>query len=112
MTLGANVMSESYTLKTRELLAAQGIRCAEGKEVVPCGKNPDLFCTEPHPLWVEVKYIKAPQQFERSGPLIERLDRALKELNGNGSIFVHVSNACYDTDIKLARQALIRLANR
>jgi hypothetical protein len=105
-------MSESYTLKTRELLDRHGIRCVEGRRLVPTGKNPDLFCVEPCPFWIEVKYIDKPQGFERSGPLMDRFGRALNELDASGSIFVHVSNACDDMDIKLARKALRLLASR
>jgi hypothetical protein len=105
-------MSESYTLKTRELLDRHGIRCVEGRGLVPTGKNPDLFCVEPCPFWVEVKYIERPQAYERLAPLMDRLGRALNELDSSGSIFVHVSNTCDDVDVKLAKKALKLSASR
>jgi hypothetical protein len=102
-----------YSQKTKKLFERHGLRCMPGSQIATSGKNPDLFCESPSKLWIEVKHIGAPNNFEIRLPrIMNTIQQYADTLDAKGTIFIYTTLNSNDRDVKLAKQAIHRFRDQ
>jgi hypothetical protein len=103
---GSTTMDKDTAWTREEFLMPAGYCCDSGEPYVPNGRHPDLFCSGPHPMWVEVKRVDPTPHERKIARYGRQIESALEDMDVSASCIQWISHNANDRHLKILKKML------